>query len=822
MRITDSLLLDVRHARRALRATPGFTIAATFTLALGLGSAITIFNLANAALFKPVPYPDPDRLVALTMEGRPSAFSGAQFLALRDRVSQLDAMAARSGTSSFNLLTDRAAVNVTALRVTQDYFRVHGVAPTGRGFTEAELLTGGPEAVVISDDLWSRVFERRADAIGSTIRLGTTAYLVVGIMPAGFRTIPAADIALPLRTTTRDTGRNYTILGRLRTDATASGAQVDLDQWRIDIIRERPGINERSVPRFSWASYRDVLGQGFRQPLFVLLASVGVLLLIACVNVASLNIARALARQREIATRAALGAPFGRLLRHLCVESLLVAGTSGIVGVLLAQTGTTLLLSLVSEDLSREFLSGAATTPDWRVWIAAGAMTLTTGLFFGIAPAVILLRLDARQTLSEGRRATEGRHTARLRRTLAVAEVALAVVLLVGAGLLIRTFVNLMQVEKGFNPERVVLGWMSLQGTSAETAGTRAVLFDQALERIRELPGVRLAAISNQVPIERGLNLTLLPPRGARITTPRAVDWRYITPDYFAVFEIAIRAGRAFDTSDSAAGRPVVIVNEAFARSYFGRLDVTGETIQLDPTFMDEPREIVGVAADVKARSGAGFVTTIGINSLTDPVAPAIFVPAAQASDAAVRGANRFFNMKWIVKADAAAGGQLETGIREAVRAVDPTLPFIRFEPMTTVIANDVALQRLLTVLLASFAGLAMLLAAVGLFGLIAYSASQRRREIGVRMAVGATAVGVGRLFMMEGLFIALLGLGAGTLGAIATTRVLTSRLFGVTPLDVPTFVATAVALVVVATCAASLPALQAARTDPIAALRGD
>jgi ABC-type antimicrobial peptide transport system permease subunit len=295
-----------------------------------------------------------------------------------------------------------------------------------------------------------------------------------------------------------------------------------------------------------------------------------------------------------------------------------------------------------------------------------------------------------------------------------------------------------------------------------------------------------------------------------------------VLPGYFQVLGTPLLAGRDVADTDVPGRAIVVIVNEAFARSYFGRLDVTGETIRLDPAFMDEPREIVGVAADVKARSGAGFVTTIGINSLTNPVAPAIFVPAVQASDSAVRSANRFFNMKWIVKADAAAGGQLETGIREAVRAVDPTLPFIRFEPMTTVIANDVALQRLLTVLLGSFAGLAMLLAAVGLFGLIAYSASQRRREIGVRMAVGATAVGVGRLFMMEGLFTALLGLGAGTLGALATTRVLTSLLFGVTPLDVPTFAATAVALVVAAACAALLPALQAARTDPVDALRAE
>jgi putative ABC transport system permease protein len=333
---------------------------------------------------------------------------------------------------------------------------------------------------------------------------------------------------------------------------------------------------------------------------------------------------------------------------------------------------------------------------------------------------------------------------------------------------------------------------------------------------------VRLAAVSNQVPIESGLNLALQPPRGASITRSRAVDWRYITPEYFSIFDISIRAGRAFESADGPAAPPVVIVNEAFARAYFGRLDVVGETIQLDPRFPDSPREIVGVSADVKARSNAGFVVNRGLNALADAVAPTIFVPAAQAPDSAVQGAHRFFNMKWIVKTDGSPSGALQNDIREAVRAIDPSLPFVRFAPMATVISDELAFQRLITVLLVAFATFAMLLAAIGLFSVVAYSASQRRREIGVRIAVGATGARVGRLFVLEGVSVATIGLALGTLGAIGATRVLINRLFGVTPLDVSTFGATAMLLLAVATAAAMLPALRAARTNPVDALRAE
>jgi putative ABC transport system permease protein len=397
--------------------------------------------------------------------------------------------------------------------------------------------------------------------------------------------------------------------------------------------------------------------------------------------------------------------------------------------------------------------------------------------------------------------------------------VALAVVLLVAAGLLVRTFANLSSVDLGFSPTGILVGRMSLQGTSGESASARGALLDQALARIRQLPGVSAAAVSNNVPIEPGLNLALLPPAGGLIDQPRSVDWRYVTPEYFPLFQMTTRAGRILDEGDRAGGRLVAVVNEAFARTYFGRVDVIGQTIELSPSMRDGPREIVGVVADVKARSNSGF--TRGMNALAAPAAPAMFVPATQAPDAAVQLASRFFEMKWIVRASGATAG-LERGMQDAVRAVDPTLPFVRFESMTSVVRRDLDLQRLITLLLVAFAVSAMLLAAVGLYGVIAYSALQRRQEVGVRMALGATAGLVIRSFMREGLALAIIGLTLGAMGAALTTRFLSARLFGVTPLDTLTFASVAASLIAVAACAALIPATTAARRSPVHALRGE
>jgi predicted permease len=742
------------------------------------------------------------------------------FTLVRDRTRAIERVAAQSLSTSWNLSTPDRAASVRGLRVSTDYLKVHGVTPRlGREFTSEEDRPGGPDSAIVSDAVWQRLFAGRTDALGQRVTLGGRPYTVVGVLPSDFHSIPEADVLTPLRTTERDMGTNYRVMGRTRSDVLPAAAQAELEAMRTDLIRTIPGLVESRVPHYSWTGYRDVLGRTVRQPLLVLLGAVAFLLLIACANVANLYIARAVARHREIATRASLGASRGRLIRHVLTESILLASAGSVLGLLLASGSTRLLLSFIAEDTARELLSGAVVSIDWRVLMVTTAVTFSAGVFFGLAPALMLSRLDVISAL--GSRSTPGPRTALFRRSLTIAEVALAVVLLVGAGLLMRTFMNLTSVDLGFSPNDILIGRMSLQGTRAESEAARQALLDQGLARIRELPGVTAAAVSNNVPVESGLNLTLMPPQGAFIDQGRAVDWRYVTTEYFSLFEIGTRAGRTFTDGDRA-GRPLVaVVNEAFARAYFGRLGVVGQTIELAPTMKDGPREIVGVVADVKARSNSGFVRNLTLGALGAGTAPAIYVPAAQAPDAAIQLANRFFEMKWIVRTSGATAS-VEQGMREAIRAVDPALPFARFESMTSVIRRDLDMQRLLTLLLGAFAVSAMLLAAVGLYGLIAYSAVQRRQEVGVRMALGASTAWVVKAFVSEGLTLASVGLVLGIGGAMVVTRVLSSRLFGVTPLDVMTFVIAGLVLVVVATCAALIPATSAARTSPVQALRGE
>jgi putative ABC transport system permease protein len=816
------MLHDIRYALRSLRRTPGFTTAALLTLALGIGATTAIFSLVNALLLKPVPYPEPDRIAILTARyGTSTALnasqSGLTFTLVRDRVRAIEAVAAQSFITNWNLSTSESAISVRGLRVSTDYLKAHGVRPlVGREFTSAEDTPQGSDTAMVSESLASRLFSSPAAALGQGVTLGGRPHTVVGVLPRDFESIPSADVLTPLRTTERDTGVNYRVIGRLRQDITREAAQAELAAVRADLLRTVPTLVDSRVPHFSWTGYRDVLGQGVRQPLIILLGAVGFLLLIACVNVANLYIARAVARHREIATRASLGASRGRLLRHVLTESMVLALGGSVLGLIVAAVSTQSLMFFISEETARGLLSGSSVDLDWRVLLATIAVTLGAGIFFGLMPAIASSRVDPGVTLSS--RTTAGAGTAAMRRTLTIAEVALAVVLLVGAGLLIRTFVNLTSVELGFAPEGIVVGRMSLQGTRAESADARQRLIEQGLSRIRELPGVTAVAVSNSVPIEAGLNLAMTPPPGALIDQMRAMDWRYVSPDYFSLFQIATRAGITF-TDDHRAGRPLVaVVNEAFARTYFGRVDATGQTITFGN---DGPREIIGVVADVKGRSNAGFVRSFTLGALGSASAPAVYVPVAQAPDAGVRLANRFFDMKWIVRVSGSAAA-LEPDMREAVRTIDPTLAFIRFETMTSLISRDLDMQRLMTVLLGAFATSAMLLAAVGLYGLIAYAAVRRRKEVGIRMALGATASRVVQSFVGEGVTLASVGLVLGLAGAAAVTRLLSSRLFGITPLDLPTFAIAGVTLIAIAMCASLIPASSAARTDPMQALRGE
>ena len=809
---------DFRQAIRSLRRSPTFTATAIATIALGIGATSAIFTIVNAALLRPLPYSNPERLVVLTV---PSVreVAGQLFLHLRDRVQALESVAAQGGGGGWNLVAGDLVAYTQSLRVSSGYFATHGVQPiVGREFSPEEDAPRGPDVAIISETLWRRAFGGSPGALGRTVLLGSAPYTIVGVIPDSFRGIPDVDLWTPLRTTLSDNGQNYRVIGRLRDGIAPAQATTELDGLRADIQSTFPRYNPDYVRLLLWMPYRDFVGSGVRQMFLILLGAVGFLLLIACVNVASLLLTRSLGRRQEMALRAALGASRIRLMKTVFVESIVLAAIGAAAGLALAVGGTRLLASIVSEQLATQLLSGETLQVDWRVLGFTMGISLLCGVFFGMAPALTSLRADLRSPATEGVTATMGRRTVWLRRAFAGTEIALAVVLLVGAGLLIRTLSNLVSTDLGFSPRGVVVGRMSLQG--AIDPPLLETLLSQGLERTRQIPGVAAAAVSNAVPVERGLNLPIAPPATARIAEIRSVDWRYVTPDYFSVFGIRVLAGRVFDQADRAGGNPVAIVNDAFARGYFGRTNVVGETISLVQGLDNSPRQIVGVVADVKARSGSGW--TRGLTALGSGVAPVMFVPAGQATTVvANRGTQRAWDLTWSFRTTASST-TLERDIQNAIRGVDPRMVFLAFEPMGAVIRRDLDVPRLVATLLSGFAMLAIILAAVGLYGLMAYSTAQRSREVGIRMALGATATLVLRRFMSEGLLVAAVGLGIGLLGAASISRVLNTLLFGVTPLDARTFTGVLALLLVVAALATLLPAAKAARSDPVKALRTD
>ena len=812
----DRLRQDVTHAARALRRTPGFTATAIVTLALGIGATSAIFTIVNAALLKPLPYPQPDRVVVLG-PGQISAQTGQLFLYLRERTRAVEHVAAQRSGNGWNLVAGDVAVFVKAMQVSTGYFAALGVAPlVGRGFTDAETQANGPRAVVINYALWQRIYGGRSDALGATLQLGGVPHTVVGVLPPRFRTIPDAEVWTPLRTTPADNSFNYLIVARVPADSSVERARTEFDGLRPDIQQVFPRTNARRLAATTWTPMREVIGARMRTPLIILLGAVGFVLLIACVNVASLQLTRALGRQRELATRAALGGSRTRLARHAIAESVLL-GLAGAAGGLAIAIGLSrLLIGLVSSDAAGLMLAGESLQMDWRVFAFTLAVGVSCSLVFGVSPALLSARIDVRLAMAEGSTATAGRRTAWLRRTLAVAEVALAAVLLVGAGLLLRTLWNLTSTEPGFAASDVVVGRMSLQGTARDGAELESLL-DRGLSRIRSLPGVVAVAASNGVPIERPFNIVVNPPPGATNSEPQAVDWRYVTADYFRVFGVRRVQGRFFDERDHSAGEPVAIVNEALARAFFGSVNVIGLTIAVIDTYQDPPRRIVGVVGDVKAASGIGG--NRGFTALGSGTSPMLFTPAAQSSATLVRSTHGAFPMTWSIRTDGRRT-DLEREIQDALRAVDSRLPFIGFEPMSAVVARDLDVPRFLTTLLALFATLAASLAAIGLYGLMTYAGSQRIREIGIRMAFGANGGRVLRQFLREGLAVAAAGLLVGSLGATLLTNAIAAYLFGVTPLDASTYVAAVALLLATATVASLVPALRAARIDPVRALK--
>ena len=801
---------DSRFALRQLRKSPAFTLVVLATLGLCIGANTAIYSVLDAVLLRPAPYPELDRLALVTThwrqngkEGEQSSQNGALFEGVRDGSRALD-VAAFGGDNGVNFAAQGHLEFVRQQRVSAGFFRVLGIAPQmGREFSRAEDTAGGPAVAVLSYEFWRRVFGEDTSAVGRAIALRGEPYTVVGIMPRGFRTELPVDVWTPLRPsrTGEGAGTNYGVIARVKPGFSWAAAADELKALS-------PGIAEQAhVSRDTTMEQRIVPFQsgstmGMRSELLIAWAAVLMVLLIGCVNIAGLLLARAGGRGREIATRMALGGSRAAIVRQLLIESLLLALGGGAVGVGIGAFAIDWLMRLGAKD----FELWHPIELDARVLVAMLGIAALTSLLFGLAPALQTTRLDIRSVLMEAGRSVAGGRRRWFRNALVAAEVALSLVLLVGAGLMLRTLSYLDGLNPGFDTRNVISAQVSLQDARYKTSAAVNRLYSESLERIRHIPGVESAAVALTLPYERPLN------DGFRILdgddrSMRGSEAVYVTPGYFETMRIPVLRGREFLDSDTPQSAPVVVVSESFAAKYFHGTEAVGRHLTSG--------EIVGVVGDVQQHSG------LYQNHGPISVEPTLYSPASQTSDGAMQLIHTWFSPKWVIRASGPIGS-LTAQIQRAVAGVDSQLPIASFQTIDDLQAHITSSQRYRAALFSIFAGLALLLAAVGIYGSISQSITQRTHELGVRMALGASARQTIASVMKPGILLALLGAGAGYLLSRAAVRFLEHLLWGVRPTDPVAFAAAAAILLLAAAVASLAPALRILRLDPAQTLRNE
>ncbi len=797
---------DLRYGLRMLMKRPGFTLIAVITLALGIGATTAIFSVVNAVLLRPLPYPGAERLLSVGQQYK-SGVAGAgepKFLFWREQSQSFEAMAAYSsyGGANGNLSNGNAAEYVRGMRVSSDFFRVLGIYPAeGRAFTEAEDKPGSERVAILGYGLWQRQFGGDKSLLGKSVLFNDQPVTIVGIMPASFRFNAGTDLFLPMQARPNaNYDPNATVIGRLKRGVTVEQAKTEL-QLIADKFREAFPRQMMEGESVGVQPYQDYFTDSVAQLLWILLGAVGFLLLIACANVANLQLTRAATRQREIAVRFALGASNGRITRQLLTEGILLAIIGGIAGVLLAIWGTDLLLASLPNGL---LPSVAQVNLDWRVLVFAFGSSIATGLLFGMAPIWQTRKVDVNTTLKEtGSRGGMGR--GRLRNLLVVAEVALSLVLLIGAGLLIRTFTNLLGEASGFDSHNVLTCQIALNSKRYKTTAAAAAFYKDALERIKNLPGVEAAAITNKLPLDWQFNMPVVFPNNP--DNIYAEQFRMITPDYFRVMKIAVQQGRAFTEADNGGALPVAIVNEAFAKRYFDTQNPLQQQLSIGRNANDPVRQIVGVVSDIKQQG------------LDRPAPPMVFVPIPQMPDKLLSIVRAFTSANFTIRTTVAPLS-LREAVNHEIAQLDSTLSLSDFSSMEEVAARSVAPQRFNMLLVGLFAGLGLLLAAVGIYGVISYIVAQRTNEIGLRIALGAQAKDVVMMVLRRGLALAFAGVALGLIASFILTRLMKNLLYGVSATDLTTFAFISVLLVSVALLACYLPARHAAKTDPMIALR--
>ena len=816
----SDFLSDLRYSLRMLIGSPAFTVTAIAALALGIGANTAIFTVVNAVLLKPLTYPEPDRMVQFMntfAEGNSGVASPVNFNTWRAQTSVVQDVAAYDfGGPGFNL-TGLVPEQVHGIHASEAYFRLFG-APVvlGRTFTPQEDSPNGGHVVVIGYGFWQRKFGGNPNIIGTSVSLSNELYTIVGVLGKSFVTDPQADIWVPFQIEPNSTnlGHYFLVSGRLKPGVTLAQANAQLklaaDQYRRlhpDDMGPKDGMGVQPL--------RDSIVAGARKSLFVLLGAVGFVLLIACANVANLLLVRATGRKREFAIRAAMGAGRARIVRQLLTESIVLSITGGVLGLILGYAGVRALLAVSPAGLPRVGENGAAVGLDWRIFLFTLAISLFTGILFGLFPAISASRVDLHTTLKESsNRSGTGFRQSKMRSLLVIGEVSLALVLLIGAALLIRTFIALRQVNPGFDPRNVLTLEMSLTGDQfKKTAGVAQVSYD-GRERLNAMGGVEISAFTCCLPLEGGyglpFNIIGRPPAPKSPWTGGA-GWMSASPGYFAVFHIPILRGRDFTEQDTGSSPGVVLINETFGKKFFPKENPVGQQLLIGkgvgPQFDEPARQIVGVVGDI--RDG-------GLNN--DP-RPLMIVPGSQVTDGMTALNSNIGPMVWLVRTHGDPH-QYISAITDQLRQSSGGFPVARVRPMTQVVGTSTAREDFNMLLLTIFGASALILAAIGIYGLMAYSVQQRTQEMGIRMALGADRSRIRSLVVWHGMRLAIVGVVIGIGAAFGLTRFIASLLFGVKTWDPAVFVTVPVLLGLVALLAVWMPATRASRLDPQQALR--
>ena len=796
----ETVIRDIRFGIRSLLKQPAFTSLAILTLALGIGANTAMFSVISAVLLRPLPYTQPDRLVWMNESGDEVAnrmLSYPNFVDWRERNHVFESMSTYRTWSMTVTGTDEPQ-NISAGMVTADYFKVMGVTPIlGRAFTAEDDRPGANPVAVISYGFWQKHFAGDTGVIGKTIALDDRAFNVIGVMPESFAHQGPPPLWVPIGPmdwNKRDVRIAGNVIARLKPGVTIQQAREDINAVSQQLALEHPVANA-GANRVNVLSLQERITGDVGSGLWILFGAVALVLLIACANVANLMLARAATRRKEFAVRAALGATRARVVRQLLIESLLLALLGGAGGLLIATWSMTLLTRVAHEAIPR--LEGLRLS--YPVLGFSLAVSVASGIIFGLAPAWRFSRPDLQKTLKDNSSTTSERQGKRLRGALVMAEVAIAVALLAGAGLLIKSLIRLSNHNAGFDSQNILTLDLNVSRSRYKDKGELARFQQQILDRVATQPGVEAATLSAELPgFTGGWTNDIFPEGLAPLKSGELinVDWAIVSRDYFRTMRIPIQRGRTFTRDEDVEGKPVVLIDENLARRFWPNQDAIGKHIKYDSP---DWHEVIGVVKEV------------GIYGSQSQPLIKIYTPLGRAAPRSTVLSVRTTNVD---------PHSLATAITTELHALDKDLPVTEVTTFTEILSREVSPKRFNTGLLSLFAAMALLLAATGVYGVIAYSVAQRTREVGVRIALGASRRDVLRLFVAQGMKLVLPGLAIGLAAAFALTRVMTSLLFGVKPTDAATFILVSICLMAAALVACYLPARRATKVDPLVALR--